>query len=302
MFTTLGRIFKFGWQNIFRDGGLTAATIFILFLTISLTTSLFLLKDIGQFLITSLQEKADISVYFKTEANEDDILNVRKELSNIPEVKEIKYVSKEEALSSFIEQHKDSQILMESLEEVGGNPFLASLNIKAFQVEQYQLVANFLENTIYKDLIEKVDYYQRKPVIERIFSLISAINRSGILFSLILVILAILVTFNTIRLAIYNSGEEIKIQRLVGASNWFIRGPFLVQGAISGFFATLICLLIFTLISWQLSPRIDFFFPGLNLFQFFIGNFWIIILIQLATGVGLGIISSAIAVRKYLKV
>jgi len=302
MFINLRRIIKFGWQNLFRDGGLAAATVFILVLAISLATSLFLLKDIGQFLITSLQEKADISVYFKARALEDDILNVRQELSKIPEIKEIKYVSKEEALSSFVEKHKGSPILIESLEEVGGNPFLASLNIKAFQPEQYQKVTNFLDNTLYKDLIEKVDYYQRKPVIERIFSLTSIINRSGILLSLILAILAILVTFNTIRLAIYNSGEEIKIQRLVGASNWFIRGPFLVQGAISGIFATLICLLIFTLISWQLSPRIEFFFPGLNLFQFFISNFWTVVLIQLVAGVGLGIVSSAIATRKYLRI
>jgi len=302
MLTSLKRIFRSSWQNLFRDGGLTAATIFILVLTISLATALFLLKNIGQFLITSLQEKADISVYFKPGAVEENILDLQKELSKIPEVKEIKYVSKDEALSSFVEKHKDNPVLMESLQVVGGNPFLASLNIKAFQAEQYQAITNFLEATFYKDLIEKVDYYQRKSVIEIIFSLTSNLSKAGIGISIILAIIAILVTFNSIRLAIYNSKEEIKIQRLVGASNWFIRGPFLTQGAISGIFATLICLLIFFLICWQLSPRIEFFFPGLNLFQFFIGNFWTIVLIQLLAGAGLGVISSAIAIRRYLKV
>jgi len=118
----------------------------------------------------------------------------------------------------------------------------------------------------------------------------------------LLVIAAILVAFNTIKLAIYNSREEIKIQRLVGASNWFIRGPFLIQGTIAGIFAALIGLAVFSLVCWLLSPKIEFFFPGLNLFGIFTNNLGLIFLIQLATGLGLGIISSTIAIRKYLRV
>ena len=194
---------------------------------------------------------------------------------------------------------------MASLAEVGGNPFLASLKIKASEASQYQAISNFLDQTLsptYKDLIEKVEYYQRKPVIEKIFSITSVISRVGVGFSIILAILAILIAFNTIRLAIYNSQEEIKIQRLVGASNWFIRGPFLVQGAISGFFAALICLLIFALICAIFSSKLEVLFPGLNLWTNFTSNFWILLLIQLAVGIGLGVISSTIAIRKYLRI
>jgi len=161
---------------------------------------------------------------------------------------------------------------------------------------------NFLENSNFKDQIDGVDYCKRKPVIEKIFSLTSLFNKTGIFLSIILIITAILVTFNTIRLAILNSIEEIKIQRLVGASNWFIRGPFLVQGVISGFIAVLISALIFSFICWFLSPKIEFFFAGLNLFNLFIKNLWILLLIQFATGILLAVISSTIAIRKYLKV
>jgi len=249
-----------------------------------------------------LEEKADISVYFKEEVAEIDILEVKEELAKVPEVKEIKYVSKEKALADFIQRHQDNPVLMASLEKVGRNPFLASLNIMASDVGQYQTIANFFEKLAFENLVEKVNYYQRKPVIERIFSLTSTINQAFLFLSVILAVVAILVTFNTIRLAIYNSGEEIKIQRLVGASNWFIRGPFLVQGAISGILAALICLLVFSLIIWGLSPKIEIFFPGLNIFQFFVSNFWQITLIQFATGILLGVISSTIATRRYLKV
>jgi len=302
MVTLIKRIFKSGWLSFSRDGGLAAATCLIMLIPILLITSLFLLKDVGQFLISTIQEKADISVYFKEGAPEEDILKVKEEVSEIPEVKSVKYVSKEEALESFVQRHKDDPVLMESLEEVGGNPFLAALNIRSFEASQYQAVANFFETGISENLIEKIDYYQRKSVIDRIFALTSGMGKTGISLSIVLAIVAILVAFNTIRLAILNQKEEIKIQRLVGASNWFIRGPFLVQGAISGIFATIICLLIFTLICWFLSPKIEILFSGLNIWKYFTSNFFTIILLQLVTGIGLGVISSTIAIRKYLKV
>ena len=300
MFVAFRRIFKLGWQSFSRDGGLAAATVFILVIVIALVTSLFILKEVSQFLIAELQEKVDISVYFKERASETEILNIKKELSKIPEVKEVKYVSKTEALEEFVERHQDEPVLMESLEEVG-NPFLASLNIKAWEASQYGMIANFLEHPVYENLVEKVDYYQRKPVIEKIFAITSGMEKAGWLGAIVLVIIAILVTFNTIRLAIYNFREEIKIQRLVGAGNWFIRAPFLVQGAISGILAVIICLLIFTLICWIFSPNLEIFFPGLNLFSFFTDNFWTLLIVQLITGVGLGVISSTLAIRKYLK-
>ena len=302
MFITLKRIFKLGWQNFSRDGGIAAATCFIMVMAILLASFLFLSKDVSQFLISSIQEKADISIYFKNSTLEEEILNLEKELTKIPEVKSIKYVSKEEALEEFIKRHKDSPGLMESLEEVGGNPFLAVLNIKAFEASQYQAVVNFLQGPGFENLIEKVDYYQRKPIIERIFALTVGMKKAGWIISVVLAIIAILVTFNTIRLAILNQKEEIKIQRLVGASNWFIRGPFLVQGMISGFFAVLISFLIFSFICWFLSPKIEFLFSDLNIWKIFTGNFFTIILIQLSTGILLGIISSTIAIRRYLKV
>jgi len=301
MLISLKRIIRSGWLNFSRNKGLSLATIFIMVMTISLVTSLFLFRDISQFLISSLQEKVDISVYFKTATQEEDILQLREEIDKIPEVKNVEYVSRETALERFIQRYKDNQVIMESLAEVG-NPLLASLNIKAWEASQYITVTNFLETSSYKNLIDKVDYYQRKPVIERIFSITSTINKTGIGFSLILAIVAILVAFNTIRLAIYNSKEEISVMRLVGASNWFIRGPFLVQGAISGFAAALITLSIFTGALFFLSPKLEILLPGFNIFNSFIGSLGLLFLIQIFTGVGLGVVSSVIAIRKYLEV
>jgi cell division transport system permease protein len=214
----------------------------------------------------------------------------------------VKYISKDAALTTFIENHQDDTTLMESLTEVGINPFLASLDIKSYNPGQYGQIVEILENSLFFNKIEKIDYYERQPVIERIFGLTSALNVVGIVLSVILAVLAVLVVFNTIRLSIYNFREEIKIQRLVGASNWFIRGPFLVQGVVSGFFAALICLGVFALACWGLNSSVLKIFSGLSVFQIFLSNIWWILLIQMAGGILLGVISSLFAVRRHLNV
>jgi cell division transport system permease protein len=282
-----------------RQGGLTVATIFTMVMTISLVTSLLIFQKITQFSITQLQEKVDISIYFKQNSLEEDILEVKDEIVKLPEVKSVEYISDAEAKNRFLESHPE---LEQSLKETEGLLNLASLNVKAGEASQYEAISSFLETAPFKEMIEKVDYSERKPVIEKIFSVTNGINRTGIILSLILAVVAFLVAFNEVKLAICNSREEIFIQRLVGASNWFIRGPFLVQGIITGFFATLITLIIFTPLVFFLSPKMESFFAGLNLSQYFFSNFFLIFLIQILTGIGLGVVSSAIAIRKYLEV
>lgn len=302
MFILLKRIIKSGWSSFRHNSGLGIATVFIMVMTVSLATSLFFLKGITDYLVVSLQEKVDISVYFRQESPEEDILRAKDEIAKIPEVRDVEYISSQAALEKFKTLHRDNQVLMESLIEVGENPMLAHLNIKAYEASQYAQVSSFLEKSSFNNLIEKINYHQAAGAIDRLFLITSAISVSGVVFSLILALVAILVTFNTIRLAIYNSKEEINVMRLVGADNWFIRGPFIIQGVLIGFFAVLITFLLFALALFFLGPKLAIFAPGLNLFSYFLSNLWLLLLIQLVTGVGLGIVSSLIATRKYLKV
>jgi len=302
MMISIKRIIRSGWNIFSRDKEIALATIFTLFLAVCLVSSLFLFAKISQFIIVSTQEKIDISVYFKEEVDENDILGIQKEISKFSEVKKVEYVSSEQALVEFIERHENDPTLIEAVEEVGRNPFLASLTIKAWEPSQYGIVSNFLQTADFGDMIEKIDYFERKSVIERVASFTSAAYRIGILVALTLILTAALTTFSTIRLSIYNSSEEIKIQRLVGASNWSIKGPFLIQGALAGLVGSFICVFLFGLLSWSLASRFEGLFYGLNTFQLFASNFWFLLFIQLFTGVGLGIMSSNIAIKRYLKV
>ena len=301
MLTKLKRIIKSGWISFRRNGMLSVATIFVMVLTISLATSFFLLQGISNFLISSLEEKVDVSVYFKEDAPEEEITKVKDEVSKIPEVKKLDYISRQQALDAFIEKHKEDPQIMESLKEIGDNPFFASLNIKAWQASQYEAVSNFFENSTSKELIERIDYFQRKPLIDKVFSISSLLKKIEIGAVIVLGILAVLVTFNTVRLAIFNHREEISIMRLVGASNWFIRGPFIVQGMISSLFSILISLVIFVPLSYFLSPKLMTIVPDFNLFAFLISNLGTLLLLQILVGIGIGFFSSLIAIRRHLQ-
>jgi cell division transport system permease protein len=302
MFTTFKRIIKFGWQGFWREKETSASTIFILFITLTLISFLFSLKFFSQYLISLTEKKADVSIYFKEETSEDEILGLEEELKKLSEVKEVEYISKEKALEEFRQRHKENPVLMETLAEVGINPFLAALNIKAWGMADYEKIVNFLTNSPFKEAIAKIDYFERKGVIEKIFQTNANLEKTVLILSLIFGIISILVLFNTIRLAIFNQSQEIKIQRLVGASNWFIRGPFIVQGMISGIFAFFLSFSIFSLVLWFLSPKIENLAPGFNLWEIFQTQFWNLFLIQLLTGIGLGVFSSLLAIRKYLRI
>ena len=302
MLISFKRIVKIGYNNFFRSFGLNFASVFVILAVVCLASSLFIFNSAVNILINQVKEKVDVSVYFVEDAATEDIMAIKSEVAKAPQIKDIEYVPKEKALEQFVEKHKDDPTIMESLNEIGVNPFLASLNIRAWDASQFEQITKLLEGESYQKIIEKVDYYQRKPVIEKVFSITSDINKGGLALSIILGVVAALIAFNTIRIAISNSSEEVSVMRLVGASNWFIRGPFLIQGVFAGLISVIICFIIISSVCYGLDSPIRAIAPDISTFGIFLNNFWILLLIQIATGIGLGAISSGIAVRKYLKV
>jgi len=301
MFNNFFRVFKFGWQEISRNIGIAIGTIFIIFIALCLVGGTFLLRGMSENLITTLENKVDVSVYFKDDAKEEDVLLVKKQIEEFPEVKEVEYISKEKALETFKETHKNNQLLMESLTEIGSNPLPSSLNIKAIQASSYENLTNFLMNGEYKNIIEKINWSENQAIIERLFSISNAVKTGGFAASLILVLIAVIVTFNTIRLAIYSKREEIETMKLIGATNWFIRGPFVVQGLITGFFAGLIAFLFFYGVEMGLSSRGLGIFGELGFFNFFEENILLFLIIQIGGGIIISTFASLLAVQRYLK-
>lgn len=301
MLDSIRRIIRSGWINFQRQSSLSAATVFVLVLTIFLISSLYIARFVTQSLIEAVERKVDISVYFKQDVPEDNILKAKNEIARLSEVKDVEYISKEQALQEFIKTNKDNIKIIDGLDIIGTNPLLPALNIRAQKASQYQAISKFLEDDSIKGLIDHANFPQKKLVIKRLFSLASIVDKVGISLSAVLAIFAVLVAFNTIRIAIYSSKEEISIMKLVGASNWFVRGPFIVQGIISGILSALIALLFFFGVCYFLGPKLEVLASGINIYNYFSENLVVIFLLQLIVGVGVGVFSSAVAVRKYLK-
>lgn len=299
---TLSRIIKFGWQGFLRNGWLSVSTIIIMILAAAVFEGLILFNVAGQGAVSSIQEKIDISVYFKVNVAEDTILNMKRSLENLSEVKDVEYVSREQALENFKQRHAGEETITQTLAELDTNPLLASLNIKAKDPHEYAAIAGYLDNQNLNEMVEKVTYAQNQVVIDRLVGLIDTMRKGGITLTAFLAFVAVVVTFNTIRLAIFSASEQIGIMRLVGANNSFIRGPYVVEGVIYGAISALVSfLLIIPLVSF-ISPHLMSFIPELDLMGYFTGRAIVLFIYQLLFCVILGILSGIIATRRYLHI
>lgn len=298
---SLKRIIRNGIINFWRNGLVSFATILVMVLTLFMVGSLLFFNVMLNSALLTLEDKVDISVYFKTGAEVGEIASLQSSLIKLPQVKKIEYISSEQALADFKIRHANNTLITRSLEEIGENPLGASLNIKATDPSQYESITKFLGANAFSVIIDKVNYYQNKIVIERLSDILTASRNVGVGASLVLAMIAILVAFNTIRLAIYTNREEITVMRLVGATNKYIRGPYIVEGALHGVLATVITMTMFYPLTYWLGPQAERFFGGPNLFSYYMTNFFQIFVLLMLVGIVLGTFSSWIAVRRYLK-
>ncbi len=297
-------ILKSGFLNFKRGGLVSFASLLVMTITLSVITVLILLQTVLNFSLQQIQEKVDISIYFVTEAPEEKILALKSSIEKLPEVASVTYTSSTEALENFRKRHENDYPTIQALDEIKENPLGAYLNVRAREVSQYESIANFLksDNALVigsLNIIDKINYYQNKDVIERLISIINGAERLGFLITILLVIISIIITYNTIRLTIFISKEEIGIMRLVGASKSRVQGPFMVEGIIYGVVSSILALIIFFPITSYFGRNMTSFL-GINLGDYYLNNILQIFGILLVSGVLLGVISSLLAVRKYL--
>ena len=302
MATNFKKIIDSGWTNFKRNSYLSFAATSIMALVLILFLGLLSLQFLSSQIVATLQEKIDISAYLKTDATEEQALKIKSDLSILPEVVNVTYISQEQALADFKARHAQDELIQESLEQLDSNPLAASLNIKTKDPSQYAAIAQFLENSTLRSVIDKINFYENRGVIERIEGISRGVRSWGLIVTLVLALIAVLVTFNTVRLTIFNQRQEIEIMRLVGASNWHIRGPYLAEGGLYGLFAASIALAIFYPIAFFASDKIAAFAPGINFFGYFLIGVPQIVLMVAMLGVLLGAASSAIAIRRHLKI
>jgi len=296
------RVFSSGWTNFRRNRYVSIGTTGVMSLVLVLFLGMIGMNFLGSVFVQNLENKVDVRLYLKNEATDGDVREMRAELEQLNSVKYVDYVSREQALADFKERHANDALIQQSLAELPDNPLQAWLNIKARDSSQYASIVGFLEANRFRGVIDKINYYDNEAVIARIQGISTAVQNWGMVGTLALALIAVLVAFNTIRLTIFNQREEIEIQRLVGASNWFIRAPFMIEGAIYGIFATGIALVIFYGGLQIASPKIALLMPEVSLIGYFVGNGAQIVGLTLGAGVVLGVVSSMVAIGRFLKV
>jgi len=254
-----------------------------------------------------LRDKVDVNVYFLTDAPEPEIIALKSQLEQLPEVARVEYVSRDEALDNFRARHENDELTLQALDELSGNPLGAVLNIKAKETSQYESIANFLDSddalgAAGSPIIDRVNFFQNKTAIDRLTNLTDAAETLGVVVTVLLALVSVVISFNTVRLAIYTAREEISVMRLVGANNSYIRGPFVVEGIMYGVASAIVTLVIFYPLTLWLGPITEGFFGSINLFDYYVSNFGQLFLILVGSGIVLGAISSYLAVRRYLSV
>jgi len=289
-------------KNFTRNGWLSIATVSILTLSLFVVSVFFVVTIAVDGVLNDVQEKVNISIYFKPDVSEEKINTIKNDLESFDEIKSVSYISKEVALEDFKRNNASEPAIMQSLEEIGENPLLASLIVKANDVNQYQSISDYINGSDFVSDVSRLNYGKNKDIIDKLNNIIVVIRKIGIVLGLSFTLISLLVTFNAIRITIYTHKSEIEIMRLVGASNMFIRLPFIFEGILYGMLSSIFSMLLLLSSIKIITTYIHSFAPINNLMQLYIANFWILLGGQIALGSLLGIIGSFIAMRKYLKV
>lgn len=304
LLVAIHRSILFALQSFWRNFWLSIATIFIIFLALISINFLIVINAVSNSAVQVVKDKIDISVYFKQDIRESKIAEVKSHLETLSQIKSIVYHSSDENLDDFKNRHKNDPVISETLKELPGNPLGATLIIKARQLTDYPEILAAINNPAYDGLIEEKNYDDHQLVIQRINGISDNIKKGGLVVSLIFVIIAVLIVFNTVRIAIFTHQNEISIMKLVGASNWFIRAPFILESIFSGIIACVLALLVIYPFLSIIQPKLSSFFDGatFDLVGYFNIHILLIVAAQLGGIIILNVISSSLAIGKYLKV
>lgn len=300
MITSFRRIVRAGFIGFWRNAYVSLAAIFVITIALFVIGSTMMIDQLLTVSLKQLQAKVDINVYFVTTAPQEDIDGLINSVKSLPDVEKVTYTSREEALAQYRSKYQADSVTMQALEELKENPLGATIAVQAKETSQYESINRFLVEQA-SPVVDRINYADNKESIEKLTSIIGAVEQASFITLIVLIVAAVMITFNTIRLAIFTAREEISVMRLVGASNMFIRGPFMLQGVMYGVVSGVLALLILYPIVLWLGPKTATFFE-LNLFDYFVGNFSYIFGVLVGIGVAMGLVSSVLAVARYLRV
>ncbi len=301
--TSLWRVVKFAFQDMGRNLGLSFMTVFILILMLLSVNVLWSVDALTKQAMTLVKNQINVSLYFASDAGDKDVAEIQKYLDSFPEVTGVQVLTKDQVLDSFKSRHRMSAEVLNALNELGTNPFGPTLVVSTREPEDYKKIFQALDVPEYSTLIEAKSFDRQEDKLDKFQTIINRIERVGLSISIMFAIIAFLIIFNTVRVAIQTHRVEISIKRLVGASNWFIRGPYLVESI----FFTIVAIgltigIVYGALRW-LDPYLAVVFPnGYSLTNYYNSHILLLFGVQAMAVLFLTAVSSGLAMRRQLKV
>lgn len=298
----LWRTFLEGKENFRRNGWLTFATVSVITLSLFIVSLSFLIGITTQSILQNMRGKVNVSVSFNPDVTEERIMEIKNELSKFKkEIASVEYISRDDALKQFLADSGNDPIITKAIEEIGENPLLASLVIKAVTAEDYPLIVEQIKKSSFQNDVSRINYEKNKKIFDRLEHINKTIKSAGLALGSLFIFVAILITFNAIRITIYSHRQEFEVKRLVGASNLYVKMPFVFEGALYGLIAALVTVALISGVAYYVSPFTQGAVSQGNFMRIYFDYFLYILAGVILLGISLGVVSSAIAIRRYLK-
>jgi cell division transport system permease protein len=289
------KFFKSAWKNIRRSPYQAIGAIYVMTL-IFLAFSIFTITIFSASRVISyLESRPQVTAFFKDEAKQSDIEALKNSLNKSGLISSVKFVSKEQALQIYKDQNKNDPLL---LDLVTADILPASLEISTYQIEDLNLVSETLKKS---NIVDQVVF--QKEMVSKLTSITNVLRKSGLVIVALLAIVFIFIMMMIIGTRISQKREDIETMRLIGASSWYIRWPFILEGVFYGLFGTLIGWFISVAVLLYITPILSGteFLKGLPIFPLPPVFLLELLGIEILFAIILGAFSSYLAVLRYLK-
>ena len=285
---SLGR----AWQGFWRNALMSLAATLTMVLMLLLLAGFFILQNVLLASLSFVEQKVEVVAYIQTNVTQDHVDDLVARVDAMPETASVEYVSREQALDTF-RAAQEAQGREDLTRYLDSNPFYASINVKLTSPSELGAVADALRaESVVRNVLNI------EALVDRVTTVTGVVRSAGVVLLAIVGVIVLFIIVNTIRLAVVARAEEIEIMRLVGASDAFIRWPFVFEGALVGLLGALVALGLLLVAAEPLSQAMVGFFNVLPLQLGTVGRDTT--LLVLATGLGLGILGSWVSVRTYL--
>ena len=298
---TWKRMVKQGFRNLFRNRIMSlasvsaiAAALFVLGLVLAVVMNM-------NNMVSGLESKVEVTVFLKENIRQADIDNLDRQINSWEGISERQFISRQEALNTWKEEWGDKRYLLDGYNEEN-NPLPDSFRIT---VEKPEFVEEIVEKAKKSSMVEKVQY--SKDVVDSITNIASTARVFGLMIVGVLIAMAMVIIHNTIRISVYSRRREINIMKYIGATDWYIRWPFLMEGMLLGLIGAVVSGSLIGLVYSLLEKRMSSS-PAqsnlLSLFQILPLNIILYPILALFIVVGgiVGISASLLSMRKHLRV